>query len=276
MFILLQYILPQKWLTRLVGWLARGEWGGLSHWFIKRFVNAYQVNLAEAALTEPCDYPSFNAFFTRALKPGAREIDVTARVVAPADGAVSAFGPIREGQVFQAKGQDYSLQALLGGSTALSAPFMRGCFITEYLSPKDYHRVHMPIAGKLLDMVYVPGKLFSVNTKAVAGIPGVFARNERVVCFFETALGKMALVMVGAMIVGNIEMVFHGQVNPKHTDTAEIWHYQHRDLQFECGQELGRFNMGSTVILVFERDWPFVADLQPHRPLVLGEALIAS
>ena len=215
LFIISQYLLPHHLLSRLAGCVAecRARWfkNAFTAWFAKR----YQVNMSEALVEDLTAYEHFNAFFTRALKPGARPLDETpGAILCPADGAVSQLGPIEHGRIFQAKGHSFSALELLGGDPALAAPFMGGEFATIYLSPKDYHRVHMPLAGTLREMVYVPGRLFSVNQTTAENVPELFARNERVVCLFDTERGPMAVVLVGAMIVASIETVWAGLVTP--------------------------------------------------------------
>ena len=211
--VLPQYLLPKQLLTTLAGRLASAHAGSLTTAAIRRFVARYRVDMSEAAEPDITGYASFNDFFTRALRPGLRPL-ADAAVVCPVDGAVSQLGPIERDQIFQAKGHHYSTTALLGGNAQLAAQFEDGHFATIYLSPRDYHRIHMPVDGRLLSMEHVPGALFSVNPTTARGVPGLFARNERVVCIFDTPLGPMALVLVGATIVGSMATVWHGQVNP--------------------------------------------------------------
>lgn len=256
MFILLQHLLPQHLLSRLVGRLATSRKPWIKDPFIRWFVRRYQVDMREALQSDPLAYRSFNEFFTRALRDDARPIDDAANsVVSPADGAISAIGDIQGDTVFQAKGRQFSLTALLGGDPALAAPFRGGRFATVYLSPRDYHRVHMPFAGTLREMRYVPGKLFSVNQRTAEGVDALFARNERAVCVFDTVHGPMAVVLVGAMIVAGIDTVWGGQVAPgcgvpqvsRYLDVAPPVH-------LEKGLELGRFRLGSTAIVLFGPD----------------------
>ncbi len=261
LFALLQHLLPQHLLSRLVGRLADSRIGWIKNSFILLFNRIYAINMSEAAEENPTAYPSFNAFFTRALKPQARPIDPDpALLVSPADGAISQLGKIDYGRIFQAKGHSYSLTSLLGGNQDRAQPFINGQFATIYLSPKDYHRVHMPIEGRLLEMVYVPGDLFSVNTATVTEVPNLFARNERLVAIFDTAAGPMAMVLVGAMIVAGIETVWSGQVAPTRR-TIETRRYDGRSptpIILAKGEEMGRFKLGSTVILLFGEkniDW---------------------
>ncbi|MDX1692654.1 MAG: archaetidylserine decarboxylase [Ketobacteraceae bacterium] len=250
--VLPQYIVPQHGLSRLVGWLAESPLPAIKTPFIRTFARVYGVNMDEALNPDLDSYRNFNAFFTRPLKPDARPI-ADEGVVCPADGAVSQVGVIREDQIFQAKGHHYSLTQLLGGSPERAMPFRDGAFATIYLSPSDYHRVHMPYGGTLKEMVYVPGKLFSVNTRTAHNVSSLFARNERVVCIFETDRGPMALVLVGAMIVASVETVWSGLVAPagrrivvtRYEDEPEA-------VSIGRGEEMGRFRLGSTAIVV----WP--------------------
>jgi len=260
-----QYLLPQQALTRLAGRVARAQAGGLTTALIRRFIARYRVNMDEAVHAEPGAYASFNDFFTRALKPGARPL-ADAPWICPADGAISQLGGIAGGQIFQAKGHHYSADALLGGDAALAQRFDGGHFVTIYLSPRDYHRVHMPCAGRLVRMVHVPGALFSVNPATARGVPGLFARNERVVCLFETAHGPLALVLVGAMVVGSMATVWHGVVNPPRSGQARQWDYAHQPIDLAQGAEMGRFQLGSTVVLLF----PPAARLHFAAPMVSG------
>ncbi len=272
----IQYIVPQKWLTKCVSRLTRCRMGRLTTAFIRWFVKHYQVDMSIADEPNIETYSSFNAFFTRALKSGARPLQSQndGDVISPVDGAVSAFGPLKDGQLLQAKGSYYSVEALLGGGRDWANAFSDGHFITAYLSPRDYHRIHMPIDGQLESMHYVPGRLFSVNQQAVAGIPGVFARNERVVCLFNTKYGRFAVILVGAMLVGNMETVWHGSVNPNHSNQANSWSYKDEAILLKQGDELGRFNMGSTVILLTEHpDFAWLPRLKPDEPLQMGQCL---
>jgi phosphatidylserine decarboxylase len=248
--VLPQYLLPKQALTRLAGRLASARAGASTTTAIRRFVARYGVNMAEAANPDITSYASFNDFFTRALKPGARPL-AQAPLLCPVDGAISQFGRIDGERIFQAKGHDYTATALLGGDTALAAHFHGGHFATLYLSPKDYHRIHMPCAGKLLRMVHVPGALFSVNPTTARGVPGLFARNERVVCVFDGARGPWVLVLVGATIVGSMATVWHGLVNPPRPGTLREWSYHGQDIQLAQGAEMGRFLLGSTVVMLF-------------------------
>ena len=268
-----QYLLPKRALTVLAGWAAQATAQPWTRRAIGWFIRRYRVDMREAAVSDPAAYASFNDFFTRALKPGARPL-AASPWVCPVDGAVSQCGPIEGGQVFQAKGHHYSAQALLGGDAALAAQFDGGAFATLYLSPRDYHRIHMPCAGELTRMVHVPGDLFSVNPTTARGVPGLFARNERVVCFFESTDGPFVLVLVGATIVGSMATVWHGQVNPPRTGIPRQWDYPKGQVSLQQGQEMGRFLLGSTVVMLFPAGpLSFNVAWEPGRPIVLGEAM---
>ena len=268
-----QYLMPKLAMTRLAGLVASAEWGTFTTWVIKRFVKRYNVNMSEAAHADPAHYKSFNEFFTRPLKDGARPL-ASSEWVCPVDGAISQCGAIEHDQIFQAKGHHYSTRALVGGDATLAAQFQNGQFATLYLSPRDYHRIHMPIAGKLLRMIHVPGDLFSVNPTTARGVPGLFARNERVVCEFETEKGPMVLVLVGATIVGSMATVWHGQVNPPRPGSVREWRYNSQDVRLQKGEEMGRFLLGSTVVMMFsENSIQFPADWLSTRPLQMGEAM---
>ena len=249
----LQYVLPKKLLTQLAGAFARSQSGALTQLAIRKFVAKYGVNMAEALHPDVTRYASFNDFFTRALKPGARPF-AQAPYVCPVDGAISQFGSIEGDQIFQAKGHRYTTRALLGGDAALAAHFDGGQFATIYLSPKDYHRIHMPCDGALRRMIYVPGDLFSVNPATALAVPGLFARNERVVCVFDTARGPFVLTLVGATIVGSMATVWHGVVNPPRTSDIREWTYAAGEVQLKQGDEMGRFLLGSTVVLLWPRE----------------------
>jgi phosphatidylserine decarboxylase len=268
-----QYLMPKLAMTRLAGLVASAEWGSVTTWVIKRFVKRYNVNMNEAANADPAHYKSFNEFFTRPLKDGVRPLS-RSEWVCPVDGAISQCGAIERDQIFQAKGHHYSTRALVGGDAALAAQFQNGQFATLYLSPRDYHRIHMPMAGKLLRMIHVPGDLFSVNPTTARGVPGLFARNERVVCEFETEKGPMVLVLVGATIVGSMATVWHGQVNPPRPGTVREWRYESQDVHLQKGEEMGRFLLGSTVVMLFpENSLRFPDDWLSTRPLQMGEAM---
>jgi phosphatidylserine decarboxylase len=272
-FVLMQHLLPKQALTALAGRLASARAGALTHAAIRRFVARYGVDMSEAADPRIEAYETFNDFFTRALRPGARPL-ASARWICPVDGAISQFGRIGRDRVFQAKGHDYTTGALLGGDAALATRFEDGWFATLYLSPRDYHRIHMPCEGRLRRMVHVPGSLYSVNPATARGIPGLFARNERVVCVFETAHGPFALVLVGATIVGSMATVWHGVVNPPRPGTVRAWDYEASPIVLAQGAEMGRFLLGSTVVML----WPasplrFEPTWSPGRPIRLGEAM---
>ena len=271
--VLPQYLLPKQALTTLAGKFASARLGGLTTSVIRWFVGRYNVNMGEAANPDIASYASFNDFFTRALKDGARPL-ADADLICPVDGAISQFGPIAKDQVYQAKGHTYSTTALVGGDAAAAARFDDGYFATLYLSPRDYHRIHMPCAGELTRMVHVPGDLFSVNPTTARGVPGLFARNERVVCFFESAQGPFVLVLVGATIVGSMATVWHGQVNPPRPGTLRQWDYAPGQVSLQKGEEMGRFLLGSTVVMLFPKGpLQFNPQWAPARPIQLGEAM---
>lgn len=248
--VLPQYLLPKQLLTKLAGRFASQARGSTTTSVIRWFVKKYQVNMAEALNPDIGSYATFNDFFTRALKPGARPL-TTAELICPVDGAISQFGAIEFDQIFQAKGHSYSATALVGGDSALAAQFINGSFATLYLSPKDYHRIHMPCDGRLTRMIYVPGDLFSVNPTTARGVPGLFARNERVVCVFDTAHGLFVLVLVGATIVGSMATVWQGQINPPRGADIREWRYDDELISLKQGDEMGRFMLGSTVVMLF-------------------------
>ena len=274
--ILLQQLLPKQALTRLAGLLAGLEAGTLTTKVIAWFVKRYQVNMAEAANSDISSYKTFNKFFTRPLKADARPL-AKAEFICPVDGAISQFGAIEQDQIFQAKGHHYSILALLVGQKDLAIKFENGQFACLYLSPKDYHRIHMPCNGKLITMTYVPGDLFSVNPNTAANVPNLFARNERVVCEFESdQYGKFVMVLVGATIVGSMATVWHdapsGVINPPRSSQIRTWNYG--NIFLKQGDEMGRFLLGSTVVMLFEKDaLQFNADWQPARAIKLGEMM---
>ena len=274
--VLPQYLLPQQALTAFGGRIASAKAGALTTRLIRWFVGRYGVNMAEAADPDIAHYASFNEFFTRALKAGARPLAAVG-LVCPVDGAISQFGPIQRDQIFQAKGHHYSTTALLGGDAGLASRFHDGHFATLYLSPKDYHRIHMPCDGRLMRMIHVPGALFSVNPTTARGVPGVFARNERVVCIFETAHGPFALVLVGATIVGSMATVWHGVVNPPRIGRLREWQYRNPNdepVLLKRGDEMGRFLLGSTVVLLFPPGpLRFNAGWAPEGAVRMGEAM---
>lgn len=271
--VLLQYCIPKQALTRLAGQFASAELGGVTTSVIRWFVARYKVKMSEAANADIKSYASFNEFFTRALHPTARTFAV-ADLICPVDGAVSQFGAIAKEQIFQAKGHSYSVTALIGGDANQAATFENGYFATIYLSPRDYHRIHMPCAGELTRMVHVPGDLFSVNPNTAREIPNLFARNERVVCFFESRNGPFVLVLVGATIVGSMATVWHGQVNPPRTGNLRQWDYPKGQIKLEQGQEMGRFLLGSTVVMLFPNQLlTFNTQWTPAQTVKLGEVM---
>ncbi len=276
--VLPQYLLPKQALTNFAG-LVAGYSGGagtssLIAWFVKR----YGVNMQEAAEPDIYKYATFNDFFTRPLRADARPLAKAAHIC-PVDGAISQFGAITGDQVFQAKGHSYSTTALVGGDAVLAQQFENGSFATLYLSPKDYHRIHMPCAAKLLKMIYVPGALFSVNPTTARGVPGLFARNERVVCVFEATVGKLkgkqfVQVLVGATIVGSMATTWAGVVNPPRTGKVREWDYADKPIMFKQGDEMGRFLLGSTVVMLWPKNTiSFNPDWQPAGAIRMGEVM---
>ncbi len=275
----LQHLLPKRALTELAGRLAAAQGGRLTQAVLRWFVRRYQVNMSEAANPDLRSYASFNDFFSRALRPGARAL-APADWVCPVDGAISQCGPIERDQIFQAKGHRYSTQALLGGDAALAAQFDDGVFATIYLSPRDYHRIHMPVGARLRRMLHVPGELFSVNPATARGVPGLFARNERVVCVFDLPLPAggqtrpFALVLVGATVVGSMATVWHGVVNPPRPGHLRQWHYDEPAITLEQGAEMGRFLLGSTVVLLWPKGCMALhPDWAAGRSVRMGEAM---
>jgi phosphatidylserine decarboxylase len=279
LFVALQHVLPKQALTVFAGWVANWRGGRITHAIINWFVGKYQVNMSEAADPDIRNYACFNDFFTRALTTDARPL-ADAPFVCPVDGAISQLGAIHGDQLFQAKGHSYSTQALVGGDAALAAQFQDGAFATIYLSPKDYHRIHMPNAGRLRRMIHVPGELYSVNPATARGVPGLFARNERVVCVFDlpaeegAAPKQFVLVLVGATIVGSMATTWHGLVNPPRTGRLSEWTYEDQAIHLKQGDEMGRFLLGSTVVLL----WPantiqLNTAWQPTQAVRLGERM---
>ena len=269
----LQHLLPKQLLTQLAGKLASLRAGAFTRLMIRRFVARYGVDMQEAADPRIEAYASFNEFFTRPLREGVRPL-AEAPFICPVDAAISQFGPIEGDQIFQAKGHSYSATALVGGDEALARQFEGGHFATLYLSPKDYHRIHMPCEGRLVRMIYVPGELYSVNPLTAQHVPGLFARNERVVCVFETAHGPLVQVLVGATIVGSMATVWHGVVNPPRTRHVRQWRYEREAIVLRQGQEMGRFLLGSTVVMLFPKNVvTFNPDWAPARAVRLGEAM---
>lgn len=278
-FAALQYMLPKRALSRLIYAVARSEVRWIRNTFLRIFLSVYRLNMAEAVQPDPFAYRSFNDFFTRALRPGVRPIAAEAdAVVSPVDGTVSQCGAIEDDLLIQAKGRAYSLQELLAGDAEAVAAYRGGSFACIYLAPYNYHRIHMPCAGAARDNVYVPGELFSVNAATARAVPRVFARNERLICDFTTPLGRMAVILIGALFVGSIETVHCGEVNPPprgRKGATRIATGLGR--QFAKGEELGRFNMGSTVILLFEHNriaWE--STLVPESTVQLGRTIARS
>jgi phosphatidylserine decarboxylase len=273
--VLPQYLLPKQAMTALGGLVAGWRGGAVTTAIIRRFIARYGVEMRDAEQPDPAAYATFNEFFTRALRPLARPL-AQAELICPVDGSISQFGPIEAGgQIFQAKGHHYSADALLGGDEALAARFDGGSFATLYLSPKDYHRIHMPCAGTLKRMVHVPGALFSVNPTTARGVPGLFARNERVVCVFDTAYGPLAVVLVGATIVGSMATVWHGVVNPPRPGHLRAWRYDEgATIRLAQGEEMGRFLLGSTVVLLWPAGpWRFNPAWTAGGAVKLGEVM---
>jgi phosphatidylserine decarboxylase len=271
--VLPQYLYPKQALTALAGKIASAQAGALTTAIIRRFVHHYRVDMSEAANPDIASYASFNDFFTRALRAGIRPI-ARADLVSPVDGAISQFGAMDRDRILQAKGHHYTTTALLGGDAALAARFEHGSYATLYLSPRDYHRVHMPCAGRLLRMLHVPGELFSVNPGTALGVPGLFARNERVVCVFENERGPFVLTLVGATIVGSMATVWHGVVTPPRMQSVREWHYADQRIVLGQGDEMGRFLLGSTVVMLFPRgELAFNPAWRPEATIRLGEAM---
>jgi len=268
--IFLQYLLPQHFLSKLMFWLARIENTWIKKTFTRWFINKHQVNLAEAERDNISDYVHFNDFFTRALKPQVRPISESP-IISPVDGVVSQAGQIKDSQILQAKGYHFSISKLLAGES--SEKIENGYFATIYLSPKDYHRIHMPIDGKLVYMRYIPGNLFSVNHKTVQKVNGVFARNERLVCLFDTVFGRVTFVLIGAIFVGSMETSWHGQVTPPYGKEVKVYDYTEKEFELLKGDELGRFNMGSTVIMLLPETSPALK-LQSGQELKMGQSVI--
>ena len=271
--VLPQYLMPKRLITELAGKLASGEHGGMTTKAIRWFIKRYQVNMAEALNPDPASYKSFNAFFTRPLKDGARPL-ADSTLVCPVDGAISQCGPIVGEQIFQAKGHSYTATTLLGNDSELAKAFIDGTFATLYLSPKDYHRIHMPCQGKLKSMRYVPGDLYSVNPLTARNVPGLFARNERLVCVFDGEQGPFVMVLVGATIVGSMATVWHGLVNPPRAKDIIDYRYDNEAIVLNKGDEMGRFLLGSTVVLLFPKNqWQLPVDWTATRPIRMGEAM---
>lgn len=273
--IAMQYAMPKHFVSRMVGKLAAAKAGALTTTLIKLFIKQYKIDMSEAQYSDPAHYKTFNEFFTRPLKDGVRPLTTDSDIIAhPVDGAISQLGPIVEGQLIQAKGHNYSLQALLGGSEQDTAPFLGGDFATIYLAPKDYHRIHMPIDGTLSKMIYVPGDLFSVNPLTAQNVPNLFARNERVVAIFDTEIGPLAMVLVGATIVASIETIWAGTVTPPAGKDVFSWSYPtsgENAITLKKGAEMGRFKLGSTVILAWGANKAeILADQKPGTVTRMG------
>jgi len=272
-----QNLIPQHLLSNLAGKLASAKLGCLTRFAIKKFIARYHVNMSEAKISDYTQFATFNDFFTRELKDGARMMSAENNtIISPVDGCISEIGTIEKDQLLQAKGAYYSVRDLCGGDD-VSTHFENGSFLTAYLSPKDYHRFHMPIVGVLKKMIYVPGKLFSVNQSSVKNVPGLFARNERVISIFETEIGKVALIAVGAMIVGSMSMNWHGIVAPQKKRAIQTWNYDHQKIILNRGDEVGHFRLGSTVILLCEKNkiqWDSL--LKSNDPLKLGQVISRS
>lgn len=273
--VLLQYLVPQHLLSRLLGQLAQLKAPWLKNTLIRWFIKRYQVNMSEAEQTEPSAYVNFNHFFTRALRPGTRPITQEPTGVAcPADGTISELGIIQSDQLLQAKGRYYSLIDLLGQEPSDARLFHNGHFITVYLSPKDYHRIHMPLAGTLQKMIYIPGRLFSVNPLTSQTVSNLFARNERVICLFTTPVGPMAIILVGAMIVASIKTTWHGLVAPARPSQIQIWNYDNQSIFLDKGEELGQFQLGSTVIVLHSaQQIEWLTTLNPGDSVRMGQLI---
>jgi len=271
--VLPQYLLPKQALTQLAGKFANAQLGWLTTAVIRRFVARYQVNMQEAANPDLTSYASFNEFFTRPLRQDVRPLADT-DFICPVDGAISQLGAIEHDNIFQAKDHSYTTTALLGGDAELAEQFKNGSFATLYLSPKDYHRIHMPCTGHLRRMIYVPGELFSVNPTTARGVPGLFARNERVVCVFQGKHGSFVLTLVGATIVGSMSTVWHGKINPPRSSHIRDWHYEKEHITLQKGEEMGRFLLGSTVVMLFpENTLNFNSQWSPDGKIRMGETM---
>jgi len=272
-----QYVLPHKFICWLAGISANCKIVFIKNFLISYFIKRYAVNMDEAIEPNPFAYASYNLFFTRKLKPECRPLASASKaIVSPADGQIAQVGAINDQRIIQAKAHDYSVQDLLGGDKQLAQHFSNGSFATIYLAPKDYHRVHMPLAGRLKKMQYIPGQLFSVNTHAAENIPNLFARNERVVTIFDTDAGKMAVILVGAMIVGSIETVWAGTITPPHFETINTWEYDflEQPIDLDKGAELGHFKLGSTVIVLFApKAVAWDPELQHNMSIKMGQQL---
>lgn len=275
--IFFQYILPKHTVSVLAGKLADVKTPWFKNLFIRKFAKAYKIDMSNAIEPELTGYACFNDFFTRAIDLSSRPIDTDINgFCSPVDGAMSQFGKIESGRIIQAKGHHFSALEILGGNQQQAQYFEDGEFCTIYLAPKDYHRIHMPCAGKLTAMSHVPGQLFSVNPLTAQNVPKLFARNERVVSFFDTEFGKMALISVGATIVGSIETVWAGNITPPSRKDVKHWSYEDQDISLSKGEEMGRFKLGSTVVLLMEKKpWKWAADVALEKSLVLGQPLVS-
>jgi phosphatidylserine decarboxylase len=272
--VLLQYLLPKQRLTTFAGRIAAAQGGAITTRLIVWFARKYGVDMSEAQDADLGSYKSFNDFFTRSLRDGARPI-ATADFTCPVDGAISQFGAIDDHHIVQAKGHRFTTTELVGGDSTLAAQFRHGSFANLYLSPKDYHRLHMPCDGTLIRMIYVPGALFSVNPVTARGVPNLFARNERVVCVFDSPrFGPFVMVLVGATIVGSMATVWHGAVNPKRTGKVSEWTYSDQAIKLKQGEEMGRFLLGSTIVMLFPQGTiDFNVAWAPERTVRLGEMM---
>jgi len=280
LFVLLQYFTPQHCLSRFSGWVSNNRWPWLKNTIIRRFIKVFKVNMKEALQEDPEDFGSFNEFFIRHLKPELRPLCNQPKcIISPADGTISQIGEMEKDAILQAKHKPFSLKALVGGDESLANTFYHGHFATLYLAPNNYHRFHMPVDGTLKQMIYIPGRLFSVNTATTTYVDDLFARNERVVCVFETACGPMAVILVGAMLVASIHLAWHGKITPRSPRKISQWTYDEdletkQKLFFKKGEELGYFELGSTVIVLFSEDaaqWH--KHLEPNMPVKMGLSL---
>ncbi len=272
--VFLQYILPHRALSRVVYWATRWTFGPWKNWLISTIVRNYQVDMTEAVQPDPLAYQHFNAFFTRKLRPDARRADSDpAALLSPADGKISQSGPIVDGRIFQAKGQSYTATELLGGDATAATPYRSGRFVTVYLSPRDYHRVHMPLKGTLRETVHVPGRIFSVAPFAVEAIPRLFARNERLVCHFDSEHGPFVVVMVGAVLVSSVATVWDGLVIPPYASSIRRKSFEGQNIMLEGFAEMARFNMGSTVIVLLPESTATLDPLKPQQPVQVGQRI---
>lgn len=273
-----QYCVPQHGLTWLMGKLAASQRTGLKNFAIQKFIDAYGVDMSQSLIEDPTEFACFNDFFIRHLKPGLRPItDDPKAIISPADGAISQIGRIEGGKIIQAKGHHFTVKELLGGDIHRAEPFFGGNFATIYLAPKDYHRVHMPVTGKLQEMIYIPGKLFSVSDTTARSVPQLFSRNERAVCFFEHNGARVAVILVGAMIVASMNTVWHGDITPPRAKKVRQWQYPNpktEAITLQRGDEMGYFKLGSTVIVLFEKEqMQWNEDIQAHMPVQMGQTL---